>query len=175
MRFNEIMIALYPGSFDPLTLGHVDVVKRFSRFFTKLILLIAESHGKKSFFSLEERKKMASLVFRRSKQIVVDSHSGLTIDYAKKVKAKIILRGLRAISDFEREIAIANVNKALSPNIETLIAPARPEYSFISSKMVKEVASHGGDLSQLVPKGIEKALTQRYLQEKIKVKRERKK
>lgn len=152
------MIALYPGSFDPLTLGHVDIVRRFSPFFSHFILLVAQSHGKDSFFSVEERKDIVNSVFKRSKNILVDSYNGLTMEYARKKKVDIILRGLRAVSDFEREVAIANVNKVLYPKIETLIASACPEYSFISSRIVKEVAFNGGDLRNLVPKPVERAL-----------------
>lgn len=152
-------IAVYPGSFDPIHLGHIDIIQRISKVFDQVIVLISESADKKSHFTTADRKKLISESLKGLKNVSVDSHNGLTVDYLKKVKAKTIVRGLRAVVDFEYEMTMANMNKKLAPDIETLLVFASPEYYFISSRGVKEVAQHGGKLSDLVSANVIKALS----------------
>lgn len=145
--------ALYAGSFDPITFGHLDIIERISNQFDEITVLVAGSLSKTYLFSVNERVEMIrqSTSFFPQGNIKVVSTEGLLVDYAKKNGIKTIIRGLRAVSDFEYEYAMANINRTLSPEVETMIIFTRPEYSFIASRMVKEVASHGGSLEKLVP------------------------
>ncbi len=152
------MIAVYPGSFDPITVGHIDIIQRMSSKFEEFHILVAKSGDKEYFFSEEERVDLIKGALPKISNLKIHIGSGLTIDFAKKIKADCILRGLRAISDFEYEMAMANMNKKLAAEIETLIVFASPQHHFISSRLVKEVARHGGDLSGLVPPIVEQAL-----------------
>lgn len=143
-------VAVYPGSFDPITLGHVDIVERLSKIFDQVIVLVAESPRKTHLFSPEERQQMVRQSFQQ-KNVEVDIFEGLTVDYLRKVNAQVIVRGLRAVVDFEYEMTMANMNKKLAPQIETLLVCASPEYYYISSRGVKEVALNRGSLKGLVP------------------------
>lgn len=143
--------AVYPGSFDPMTFGHLDIIERVAPMFDELIVLVAQSHSKSYLFSAEERAQLVRDSLPKGLKVKVDLFDGLTVDYAKKASAQFIIRGLRAMSDFENEFAMANMNKSLNAKIETLVVFTKPEYSHIASRMVKEVAHHGGDLSQMVP------------------------
>lgn len=151
-------IALYPGSFDPITLGHVDIIQRLADFYKELVVVVANSPGKAQMFSAEERARLIEDSLSDVKNVRVVVFNGLTVDYARKIGASIIIRGLRAVADFEYEFAMANMNRKLAPEIETMIVFTRPEYSFVSSRMVKEVAMVGGPINGLVPPPVEKAL-----------------
>lgn len=146
--------AIYPGSFDPITNGHIDIIKRISKQFDEVIVLISESPQKSCLFSIEERQVMILKSLEDFKNIKVDHFVGLTVDYAQKVNAHVILRGLRAVVDFEYEMTMASMNKKLNSSIETMLVFASPESYFISSRGVKEVAKFGGDLEGLVPKHV---------------------
>lgn len=143
--------AIYPGSFDPITMGHIDIVKRLSSVFSELTVLISESPEKKYLFTTEERKQMISDSFKDLKNVKVDIHTGLTIEYMKNKNIDVMVRGLRAVVDFEYEMGMASLNKKLAPNFETLLVFASPEYYYVSSRAVKEVAKYGGNLNGLVP------------------------
>lgn len=151
-------VAVYPGSFDPITLGHVDIIQRISHLYDETVVLISQSANKSSMFTAEERKLLIEKTLAHTKNIKVDIHDGLTVDYMKKYNSKVIIRGLRAVVDFEYELTMANMNKMLAPDIETLLVFADPKYYFISSRGVKEVAQHGGDLHGLVPDLVADAL-----------------
>ena len=144
-------IAVYPGSFDPITMGHVDIISRLSPLYDEVIVLVANSSQKQSMFTAEERKVLIQKSLPHLKNVRVDIFDGLTVDYMKNVNAQVIVRGLRAVVDFEYEMTMANMNKKLAPDIETLLVFASPEYYYISSRGVKEVAVNGGSLKDLVP------------------------
>ncbi len=148
--------AIYPGSFDPITLGHIDIIQRIQSLFDEVVVVVANSQRKQYLFSLEERVQL--IRENLPKGVGIDKCEGLITDYATTVDAKVIVRGLRAISDFEYEFAMAGINRELKPNIETMIVFTKPEYSFVASNMVKEVAYHKGELSNLVPPNVVKAL-----------------
>jgi len=147
-------IAIFPGSFDPITLGHESIVRRAMPVFDKIIIAIGYNADKDSFFSLEERKDFIKQVFSDCKNIEVDHYEGLTVDYCKKVNAKYILRGLRTSSDFEYERAIAQSNKAMYNGIETVFLLTMPEHTPINSTIVRDVLRHGGDASMFIPNGL---------------------
>ncbi len=149
---------VYPGSFDPITKGHCDIIRRIQPLFGEVIVLISNSNQKNYLFSSVERKKLAEDALKGIPNIKVEIHEGLTIDYLRKHKLTVIVRGLRAVSDFENELAMANMNKKLAPEIETMIVFSSPEHYYISSHMVKEVALHNGDVRALVTPNVEKAL-----------------
>ena len=155
-------IAVYPGSFDPITMGHVDIIERLSKTFERVIVLVADSPQKTGLFSAEERKKLIQETLKKIKNVEVDISAGLTVDYVKKAKAQVIVRGLRAVSDFEYEMTMANMNKKLAPEIETMMVFASPEYYYVSSRGVKEVAMNGGDLNGLVPEHVDKVLKKKF-------------
>jgi pantetheine-phosphate adenylyltransferase len=155
-------IAVYPGSFDPITLGHVDIIDRISPLYDQVIVLIANSSQKNSLFNVEERKKLVEMSLAHLKNIKVDIFDGLTVDYMRRNKAQVIVRGLRAVVDFEYEMTMASMNKKLAPEIETTLVFARPEYYYISSRGVKEVAVNHGSLKGLVNDLVEKALFAKY-------------
>jgi pantetheine-phosphate adenylyltransferase len=144
-------IAVYPGSFDPITSGHVDIIHRLSDMFDQVIVLVAQSGDKAYMFTAEERAEFIRKQFAGKKNVQIDIFSGLTVDYMKSKGAKIIVRGLRAVADFEYEGTLANINKKLAPEIETFMIFSKPDYYFISSRGVKELAKNGGALSGLVP------------------------
>lgn len=144
-------VAVYPGSFDPITVGHVDIITRISKVFDEVIVLIAQSSQKTSLFSAEERKSMIEQSLKHIPNMRVDMFEGLTVDYMRKNKAQVIVRGLRAVVDFEYEMTMSSINQKLAPDIETMLVFARPEFYYISSRGVKEVAMNGGSLEGLVP------------------------
>ena len=143
-------IAVYPGTFDPLTRGHQDIVRRASRLFEQIILGIAESPNKNPFFTLEERVLIAEEVFKENKNVRVYGFTGLLRDFLYKHKAKVIIRGLRAVSDFEFEFQMAGMNRHLMPEIETVFLTPSEQYQFISGTIVREIAVLGGDVSEFV-------------------------
>lgn len=155
-------IAVYPGSFDPITLGHIDIINRISPLYAKVIVLVAISSQKASLFNQQEKKDLLEQSLSHLSNVTVDFYEGLTVDYMKKYKADVIVRGLRAVADFEYEMTMANMNKKLAPEIETLLICSRPEFYYISSRGVKEVATHQGSLKGLVPEVVEKALLKKF-------------
>lgn len=155
-------IAIYPGSFDPITKGHLDVLKTGCEIFDKVIIAVLRNSGKKSFLTVEERVNLIKESTKDLKNIEVDAFEGLTVEYAKKKGAKILLRGLRAVSDFEYEMQLSQTNSALSTEIKTVFLTTRPKYNFISSSTVKDIAIMGGDISKFVPESVDK-----YLKKKL--------
>lgn len=158
---NDTKIALYPGTFDPITNGHIDLVQRASKLFDKVIVSIASSSKKNPRFTLEERVELAREVLQDCPNVVVKGFNILLIDFAREQEANILIRGLRAISDFEYEFQLASMNRNLAPEIESVFLMPADEYSFISSSLVKEVASLGGDVSNFVHPLVYEALKQK--------------
>ena len=154
-------VAIYPGSFDPLTLGHVDIIERGSSLFDTIVVAVLKNVEKKPLFAVEERLEMIRETFQKLDNVEADSFSGLLVDYAASRQATTIVRGIRAISDFEYEFQMALMNRRLAPAIETVFMMPAEEYSYVSSRLVKEVASLGGNITGLVPEGIEKRLYDR--------------
>ena len=151
-------IAIVPGSFDPITYGHIDIIKRSTQLFDEVIVAILVNPDKKYLFTLEEREEMINESIKDFNNVKVDSFSGLLVNYAKKVNSTVIVRGLWAVSDFEYEMQLTFMNKALDDNIETFYMMANKQYSFISSSIVKGVSGFGADLSKFVPKHVEERL-----------------
>ena len=143
--------AIYPGTFDPITIGHLDVIKRAAKTYDKLVVAVMENKSKSCTFSKEERIKMIRKCVRNIKNIEVIQGEGLTIDVAEKNKCKVIVRGIRAVSDYESELALATANMDLNSNIETVFFVAKPELSFLSSSIAKEIASFGGKIDNYIP------------------------
>ena len=142
--------AVYPGTFDPMTMGHVDLVKRASKLFDPVIIAIASSDSKKPMFSLEERIEIGNKIFADDPKVEVVGFSGLLVNFAKENDANILIRGLRVVADFEYEFQLANMNRAMSPDIESVFLTPKEEYSYISSSLVKEIATMGGDVTRFV-------------------------
>ena len=158
------VVAIYPGSFDPITNGHLDLIQRGSALFDKLIVAILRNDEKRPLFSVEERAEMLNEVIRGLSNVEVGSFDGLLVDYAAQRGASVILRGIRAISDYEYELQMALMNRRLRPEIETVFLMAGEAHSFISSRLVKEVLRLGGNISDLVPPSIEGRLKRRVLE-----------
>lgn len=155
-------IVVYPGTFDPITNGHVSLVRRAVKIFDQVVVAIAYHSPKKTLFSLEERFQLANEVFAQEPKVKVETFKGLLIDYVKSKKAVAILRGLRAVSDFEYEFQLALMNRKLSLDIQTVFLMTDYKWLYISSTIIKEVASLGGDVSGLVPECVLDALRQKY-------------
>ena len=153
--------AVYPGSFDPITLGHLDIIKRTAAVFDKVIIAVAHNGEKHGFLSVEERVKLIKESIKDIPNTEVDAFEGLTIEYAKKHNAGILIRGLRAVSDFEYEMQLSQANSALCEDIKTVFLTTKPEYNFISSSTIKEILNNGGDISKFVPKAVNDYLTRR--------------
>ena len=151
-------VAIYPGSFDPVTLGHVDIVERAASIFGKVYVAVIRNPEKEAKFSFEDRMKMLKGATRHLKNVKVESFSGLLIDYAKRKKANAIVRGLRAVSDFEYEFQMALTNRKMSPQIETIFFMTDYKYAYLSSSMVRQIAKLGGPVSGMVPPNVEKEL-----------------
>jgi pantetheine-phosphate adenylyltransferase len=162
-RESPAVIAIYPGSFDPITNGHLDLIQRGSRLFDRLIVSVLRNEKKQPLFSLEERTEMLGEVVHVYPNVEVDSFDGLLVDYAATRGATVILRGIRAISDYEYELQMALMNKRLRPAIETMFLMSNEAYSFISSRLVKEVFRLGGNISGLVPPSVEERLHRRMI------------
>ncbi len=155
-------IAIYPGSFDPLTYGHIDIVERALDIFDKVILAIAHDAEKKSLFTIEERMEMAKLIFKDNPNVIVDSFKGLLVSYVEKTNAKVLLRGLRATSDFEYEFHMASMNRSLSAHLDTLFMMTSKDYFFVSSRTIKQVAKLGGTVEGLVPDLVARRLKEKF-------------
>ncbi|MBU0904168.1 MAG: pantetheine-phosphate adenylyltransferase [Planococcaceae bacterium] len=155
-------IAVVPGSFDPVTYGHLDIIKRGASVFDEIRVVVLNNSSKKPLFTIEERMDLIRQVTTSLPNVHVDSFSGLLVEYAKNVNAHAIVRGLRAVSDFEYEMQITSMNRVLDENIETFFIMTNNQYSFLSSSIVKEVAKYGGNISELVPKQVELALREKY-------------
>jgi pantetheine-phosphate adenylyltransferase len=147
-------IALYPGTFDPVTLGHLDIIRRAAGVCDKLVIGVLPNSAKRPWFSVEERIELIKKVTSDLDNVEVESFDGLTVDFGKKIGASVIVRGLRAITDFEYELQIAQINHKLNTDIDTIFFTTSVEYSYVSSSIAKEVASYGGDVSGLVPREI---------------------
>ncbi len=159
-------IALYPGSFDPITNGHIDIATRSSRLFDKTVVGIFATPDKKLLFSIEERVDMAQKALAHLKNVEVIPYPIITVDFAKDIGAMVLVRGLRMIGDFEWEFEMAMMNQMLSPGLETVCFMASQEYQFLSASLIKEVATLGGDISKLVPKHVAEALRKKGLGKK---------
>jgi pantetheine-phosphate adenylyltransferase len=155
-------VALYPGSFDPLTNGHLDILMRARRLADRVVVAILENDEKVPLFDIAERIEMIQEIVGKDPTTPVRSFSGLLVDFAKEERATLIVRGLRAISDYEYELQMALMNRRLSPTIETVFLMAKEEYSYVSSRLVKEVARLRGDLSGLVPDGVRRRLLTKF-------------
>ena len=153
--------AVYPGTFDPMTMGHVDLVKRASKLFDIVIIAIASSDSKKPMFSLKERIEIGNKIFAEDPKVEVVGFSGLLVNFAKDNDANILIRGLRVVADFEYEFQLANMNRAMSPDIESVFLTPKEEYSYISSSLVKEIATMGGDVTRFVDPVTLEALNQK--------------
>jgi pantetheine-phosphate adenylyltransferase len=156
------MVAIYPGSFDPITNGHLDVIERGGRMVERLVVAVLRNAGKQPLFSVEERMEMLREAVGPYANVEVASFDGLLVDFAFESGAQVILRGIRAISDYELEWQMALMNRRLRPHIETVFLMAREEYSFVSSHLVKEVAKLGGDVSSMVPPAVNRRLQDRF-------------
>ncbi len=155
-------IAIYPGTFDPITNGHIDVLKKASKLFDKIILAVADITGKKTIFTLEERTELCRKSLSEFSRVEVINFSGLAADLAIKVKACAMIRGLRAVSDFEYELSLDLMNKKLQPGINTIFFVPDNQYLYLSSTMIKQVVELGGDIKDLIPPCVEEALKKKY-------------
>lgn len=154
--------AIYPGSFDPITYGHLDIIQRASRLYDEVVIVIMPNEGKKPLFSVARRRQMIAENIKELGNVSVVVGSGLTVDYAHKVNAEVLLRGIRAISDYEYELQLATANMMLAPDIETIFMLSKPEYSFMSSSTVKTIARNHGDISKMVPPSVWTQLKKEY-------------
>lgn len=159
-------IAVYPGSFDPITLGHIDVLRDGAQMFDKVIITVSNNISKTSLLSVEERLHLIKESIKEFNNVEVDCFNGLTVEYAKSRNATILLRGLRAVSDFEYEMQLSQTNRSLNEDIKTVFLITRPEYNFISSSSVKEILKNNGDISKFVPEPVSKYLMEKFCNEK---------
>jgi pantetheine-phosphate adenylyltransferase len=155
-------IAVYPGSFDPITYGHLDIINRGLKVFDEVVVAVACNSQKNALFSFDERIELISQVVKDQERVTVDTFTGLLIDYVARKKAHVIIRGLRAISDFEYEFQIAQMNSCISQNVETLFMMTSLQYGYLSSSIVKEVCSLNGNIDGFVPPEVKKALRGKY-------------
>lgn len=156
--------AVYPGSFDPITYGHIDIIQRGTPIFDQITVAVLINPAKKSLFSIEERIDLIKEATQHIPNVQVESFEGLLVDYMRHNKANVIIKGLRAVSDFEYELQMASINRRLNSDIETFFMMTSNNYSFLSSSIVKDVAQHDGDVSELVPPVVVKALKAKYAQ-----------
>lgn len=155
-------VAIYPGSFDPITNGHLDIIERATHFYDEVIIGVAENIKKSPLFSLEERIGLSRKVLAHLKNVKVESFNCLLVEFARKHDAHSIIKGLRAVSDFEHEFQMAQLNRKLDPSIETIFMMAGPEYAYLSSSAVKEIAEYGGCVEGLVPPEVEEGLRRKF-------------
>ena len=163
MKEQNFSHGLYPGSFDPITCGHIDMVERLSRMFKRVTLLVASSIHKEYLFSLEERAEIAKTALKHLSNVTVDKHEGLTTDYLKRNKIFVVLRGIRSVTDFPYERDLAVNNKKIFPKMETLFLFSGMGTEVVSAKWIKEIAFHKGDLKGLVPEFVEKKINKRMI------------
>jgi pantetheine-phosphate adenylyltransferase len=161
---NEVAMrkAIYPGSFDPVTFGHLDIIERSSKIVDELVIGVLNNSAKNSLFSLEERVSMLKEMTKQYPNVTVASFNGLLVDYMKEIGATINIRGLRAVTDFEYELQIAQTNRVQHPDMETIFLTTNLKYSYLSSTIVKEFASYGGDISKFVPESIIDKIYEKY-------------
>ena len=159
-------VAIYPGSFDPMTNGHISIIKSGLVVFDKLVVAVLRNPRKEAVFTVEERVEMIREELQGAGNVEVDSFDGLLVDYCKKKGARVVLRGLRAVADFEYELQMANMNRHLNTQIETVFLMANDTYFYVSSNIVKEAARLGGDVSRLVPPGVGRRLTEKLATKK---------
>ena len=152
------LIAVYPGTFDPITNGHTDLVNRGVKIFDKVIIAVAQNPSKNTLFNVKERIEFIQEIFDANSQVEIYSLDKLLVDFANNHNATVILRGLRAVSDFEYEVQLASMNRSMEPNIESVFMSPAEEYGFLSSSIIKEIAKHDGDLSKFVDKAVLAAL-----------------
>ncbi|WP_080876321.1 pantetheine-phosphate adenylyltransferase [Oceanobacillus timonensis] len=155
-------LAICPGSFDPVTNGHLDIIRRGAKVFEEIVVTVFNNQSKSPLFTVEERKQLLEETLKDLPNVRVDSSSGLLMDYAREVGATAVIRGLRAVSDFEYEMQITSMNRKLNEDVETLFMMTNTKYSFLSSSMVKEAAKYQGNISGLVPELVEEALQKKY-------------
>lgn len=153
---------IYPGTFDPITKGHVDLIERASGLFDRIIIAVAKSERKKPLFDLDRRMALATEALAGTPNIEVKSYDNLLVQFARQHDARFILRGVRAIADFEYELQLANMNRAMHPELETIFLTPSEQYAFISSTLVREIAGMGGEYGQFVPLGVAAALSERF-------------
>ena len=158
------MVIVYPGSFDIATTGHLDIITRASKIASKLIVAVLNNTSKRTMFDTKERVAMLKLACEGMDNVEIMAFDGLLVDFVERVGACVVVRGLRSMSDFEGEFKMAMANKALKDSVETIFMPTSPEYAFISSSMVKEVAELGGDVGKMVPESIVKIIEKKILQ-----------
>ena len=156
------MTAIYPGTFDPITDGHLDIILRASKLFTKVIVAVAANQGKTPLFSLQERVGITEEVTKHLNNVSIIGFDNLLVDCAKQHQANVVLRGLRAVSDFEYEFQMAGMNRRLSPELETIFLTPAEQYEFISSSMIREIAKLNGDVSSFVPQYVEDKLHEKF-------------
>jgi len=155
-------LAIYPGTFDPITNGHLDLIQRGLRIFDHIIVAVAASSYKKTLFTVEERLEMIREALGQTKNVTIDSFQGLLVDYAKSQQAQVVLRGLRAVTDFEYEFQMAMMNRRLEPEVETVFLMTGLRWVFLSSSILKEAAVHGGDIKGMVPELVYRKLREKY-------------
>jgi pantetheine-phosphate adenylyltransferase len=153
--------AVYPGSFDPLTNGHLDIIRRATRLFDRVLVAVLENEGKSPLFSVAERKELIASCIGGLEQVEVHSFSGLLVDFMRRTEATVVVRGIRAVSDYEYELQMALMNRELHPDVETIFMLPAVEYTFVASRLVKEVFRLGGDIAHLVPPPVLAALEAR--------------
>jgi pantetheine-phosphate adenylyltransferase len=157
-----VKIAVYPGSFDPITNGHLDIVRRAAQMFDRVIVAVAVNDAKAPLFSVDERVRLVAEAVKGLRNVSVDEFEGLLVDYARRKHASVVVRGLRAVSDFEFEFQLALMNRKLDSRIETIFLMTKDEYTFISSRLVKEIGELGGHVSGFVPRSVERALRRKF-------------
>jgi len=157
-----LKIAVYPGSFDPITNGHLDIIRRGAQMFDRVIVAVAINVEKTPLFSIQERVALAQEAVKGFKNVTVDEFGGLLVSYARRKRATVVVRGLRAVSDFEFEFQLALMNRKLDPRIETIFLMTKDEYTFISSRQVKGICRMGGKVSDFVPRGVERAMKRKF-------------
>jgi pantetheine-phosphate adenylyltransferase len=160
------MKAIYPGSFDPITLGHLDIIYRAAELFDSVVIVVMQNADKQGLFTKQERVAMIEESVRGLNNVTVAIGEGLTVDFARKLNAKVLVRGIRAVTDYEYEMQMATANMTLAPELTTVFLVAKPEYSFLSSSIAKDIAKNGGALDDFVPPCVEEKLTEKFRPER---------